>query len=154
MIAGLARYAPLLALVLVAGCGALSLANALPLMHGFMGIALLLFATLKFVNLPGFVKGFRRYDLLAQAIPPYAWAYPALELALGLAYLSGASPTLTNQAMLGLSLLNLASVGSAMAKGLNVNCACLGTSLNVPLTTVSVVEYGTMAAMAAWMLLA
>lgn len=155
MMAAMTRYAPLLALVLAAGCAALALGQrGLPLMDGFMGTALLLFAILKLVNLPGFVKGFRRYDLLAQTIPPYAWVYPLLELGLGLAYLSGLQPQATNGAMLTLSLLNLASVGTAMGKGLNVQCACLGTALNVPLTTVTVVEYGTMAAMAAWMLLA
>jgi hypothetical protein len=155
MMAAITRYAPLLALVLVAGCGAFALARSgMAPMQGFMGLALLLFALLKFMNLPGFVKGFRRYDLLAQTVPPYAWVYPAFELALGTAYLAGYHPHAINSLMLALSLMNLASVGSAVEKGLNVNCACLGTALNVPLTTVSVVEYGTMAAMAGWMLLA
>lgn len=156
MFANVTRYSPLLLLALLALLGAFALDSVHPmgLMSPFMGLALFLFAFLKLANWQGFVKGFKRYDVLAQTIPGYAWVYPLAELALALAYLSHADHTLTNAAMLGLSLVNLGSVGLALSKGLNVECACMGTALNVPLSTVTIAEYGTMAAMAAYMLLA
>lgn len=150
------RYAPLITLAVLSLLGALAINAMHPmgLMMPFMGLALFLFAFLKLANWQGFVKGFQRYDILAQTIPGYAWAYPLAELALALAYLSHADPTATNAAMLALSVVNLGSVGLALSKGLNVECACMGTALNVPLSTVTIAEYGTMAVMAGYMLLA
>jgi hypothetical protein len=151
----LTRYAPLFALALLALLGgvAISIGQGGGLMTPFMGLALFLFAFLKLANWQGFVKGFKRYDIIAQSIPGYAWAYPLAELALALAYLSNADHTTTNAALLALSVVNLGSVGLALSKGLNVECACMGTALNVPLSTVTVAEYGSMAAMAVFMLL-
>lgn len=150
----LTPYTPLLALAMVAGVGAAALAlGGLPWMAGFMGLGLLLFAFVKLANWPGFVAGFRKYDLLAQILPAYAWLYPLLELALALAYLAEAPHGPTNLAMLALAVVNMLGVGRALQQGLNTRCACMGTSLNVPLTTVTMVENGVMGAMALAMLL-
>lgn len=147
------RYAPLFALAILALLGGIAIGAGQggDWMSPFMGLALLMFGFLKVVNWPGFVTGFKRYDVLAQTIPGYAWGYPLFELALAFAYLANLQP---DAAMLTLAVVNLGSVGLALSKGLNVECACMGTALNVPLSTVTIAEYGTMAAMAVYMLLA
>lgn len=122
-------------------------------MHDWMGFFLLVFAMLKLFDLSGFADGFQMYDLLAKRSRPYALIYPFLELALGLAFLSQWEPKAVYVATI--ILLGFGSIGvlTALAKGLDVKCACMGSSLNVPLSTVAVVEDLGMAAMALVMLL-
>lgn len=109
-------------------------------MHDFMGFFLVVFALLKLFDLDAFAEGFQKYDLLAKSFRPYAFAYPFIELALGLAYLSFWRPTtvyLATIIVLGFSALG---VIRALVRGLNVRCACMGTVLKVPLSTVALVE--------------
>lgn len=122
-------------------------------MHDWMGFFLLVFAMLKLFDLSGFADGFQKYDLLAKRSRPYALLYPFLELALGLAFLSQWQPAAVYVATI--VLLGFGSIGvlTALAKGLDVKCACMGSSLNVPLSTVAVVEDLGMATMALVMLL-
>lgn len=122
-------------------------------MHYFMGIFFLLFAMLKFFNLQGFVDGFQLYDIGAKQWAAYAWIYPFLELGLGLAYLSFTAPTLTYLFTIVLMGFSLFGVIAALRKGLNVKCACMGTVLNVPLSTVTLSEDLLMLLMALGMLL-
>lgn len=110
------------------------------IMAGFMGYFFVIFAMFKFFDLKGFAHGFAMYDILTQKDIRYAYAYPFMELGLGLGYLSGIAPFLVN--LLTLILMSFSAYGviKAILEGLDVRCACLGTTLNVPLSTVSVLE--------------
>jgi len=121
-------------------------------MHDFMGLFLVMFAMLKLFDLQGFVNGFGMYDLLAQRLRAWGYLYPFLELGLGLAFLARWQPTLTysmTAALLGFGALG---VLNALRTGLDVECACMGSALKVPLSTVALVEDVGMAAMAGAML--
>jgi hypothetical protein len=122
-------------------------------MHDFMGFFLIVFSMLKFFNMEGFADGFQMYDLLAQRSRPYAFLYPYLELGLGLGYLAHFQPLLIYAATVVLMGFGSLGVFNALRKNLDLNCACMGTILNVPLSTVALVEDLGMAAMAAAMLL-
>jgi hypothetical protein len=128
-------------------------ANPAHWMHDFMGFFLVVFSMFKFFDLPGFADGFQMYDLLAKPFRPYAYVYPFIELALGLGYLSHWQPTTVYVATLVVMLWGALGVIGALARGLNINCACMGTVLKVPLSTVALLEDLGMAAMAAGMLL-
>lgn len=117
-----------------------------------MGFFLCQFAMLKLFNLRGFVEGFQKYDLLASKLRLYGWVYPFLELLLGLGFLSFIWPVATYIATLILLLFGAIGVFIALARGLDTKCACMGTVLDVPLSTVAVVEDIGMAAMAAILL--
>lgn len=121
-------------------------------MHDFMGVFLLVFSMVKLFDLKGFASGFQKYDLLGSICRPYALLYPFLELALGLGYLSMWQPQIVYIATI--LLLSFGSLGvfNAMRKGENLNCACMGQLLNVPLSTVTLAEDLGMAAMAGAML--
>jgi hypothetical protein len=147
-------YEPLLVIVVVAAVGGVALLPYMRWMHGFMGLFLLIFALFKLIDLPGFVKGFLLYDLAARRYPLYAQLYPFIELALACAWLSGAAAAPTAVATLLVMGMGAFSVIRALAKGLDVRCACLGNLLNVPLSTVTLLESVGMALMAAWELLA
>jgi hypothetical protein len=149
-------YLPLLALLAVTMLAASAVnrafgpdARPLRWMHSFMGLFLVFFALLKLFDLPGFADGFQKYDLLAKRFRPYALAYPFIELALGLGYLAFWRPTtvyLATVVVLGFGALG---VINALAKGLDLKCACMGSILKVPLSTVALVEDLGMVGMAA-----
>ena len=111
-----------------------------------------MFGFFKLLDLPGFVRTYRTYDLLAKAVPGWGWVYPFVELALGAAYLLGLMPVVTSLVTLVVMFIGAAGVGIALANKQRIRCACLGTVLNLPMTTVTLVEDLGMAAMAAVML--
>lgn len=121
-------------------------------MHDFMGFFLVVFSMFKFFDLPGFADGFQMYDLLAKPFRPYAYVYPFIELGLGLAFLARWNPNVTYAVTIVVMLWGAAGVLLALKKGLDINCACMGTVLKVPLSTVALVEDLGMAAMAGAML--
>jgi len=154
------NYLPLVALVLVSMLVATALgrsygpdANPAHWMHDFMGFFLVVFALLKLFDLSGFADGFQMYDLLAKRFRLYALLYPFLELALGLAYFTFWRPTTVYLATIILLGFGALGVINALRRGLDVDCACMGTTLKVPLSTVALVENVGMVAMALVMFL-
>lgn len=123
------------------------------LMLDFMAGFFLVFSFFKLLDLRGFADAYQSYDILARRWRPYALAYPFIELALGVAYLIRWQPTLTNSATLVLMLIGSVGVLRAVLDKRAIRCACLGTALNLPMTTVTLVEDLGMAAMAAAALL-
>jgi hypothetical protein len=123
-------------------------------MHDFMGVFLLAFSMLKLFDLSGFADGFQKYDLLAKRSRWYAYAYPFLELALALGYLASWQPGVVYGATVVLMSFGGLGVLRALRQGLDVHCACMGTILKVPLSTVALVEDLGMSVMALAMLLA
>ena len=121
-------------------------------MHYFMGVFLVMFATLKLFHPIQFADGFTMYDIIAQRSRFYAYCYPLIELLLGLAYLAFFLPILTY--ILTIVVLTVGAVGvvQALQKGLDINCPCMGTILDVPLSTVTLTEDIGMALMAFFLL--
>lgn len=70
------------------------------LMYNFMAGFFLVFSGFKFLDLRGFAEGYSTYDLLARKVFGYGYVYPFLELAFGLAYLTGFNLEFTNYAVL------------------------------------------------------
>lgn len=154
----LATYHPLLLVVgyLIAATLAVEVAHqswsAMRAMNHFMGGFFVVFSFFKLLDLPGFASTYQGYDLLAKAIPGYAWAYPFIELGLGLAYLAHLAPMPVNIITLFLMLIGTAGVARSLLTGHKIRCACLGTGFNLPMSTVTLIEDLTMALMAAAML--
>lgn len=123
-------------------------------MHDFMGFFLVVFSMFKFFDLSGFADGFQMYDLLAKRFRPYAYVYPFVELGLGLGYLAQWHLPVIYGMTIAVTLFGAAGVIHALRRGLDVRCACMGTVLKVPLSTVALTEDLGMAAMAAAMWIA
>jgi copper chaperone CopZ len=119
----------------------------------FMTSWFLIFSLFKIINLAEFVNGFARYDLVAKKIKIYSYIYPFLELGLGLLYFFDYYPTETN--LFTLLLMGVTSWGvlKSLVKKNVINCACLGSSLKLPLNYISLLENLIMALMALYMLL-
>lgn len=121
-------------------------------MHAFMAGFFLVFSGFKLLDLPGFAKAYATYDLLAKRWPAYGLIYPFLELILGFAYL-----TLWQSALIyvfTILLMGFSSLGviQALAKKQKIQCACLGTVLNLPMTVITLAEDLAMVLMAVVML--
>ncbi|HVZ94121.1 MAG TPA: MauE/DoxX family redox-associated membrane protein [Phycisphaerales bacterium] len=121
-------------------------------MNNFMAGFFLVFSFFKLLDLRGFASAYRMYDVVAKTIPAWAFIYPFVELALGVAYAARWQPAITNWLTLALMLLGSVGVLRALLARHQIRCACLGTVLNLPMTTVTLVEDLAMAAMAGAML--
>ena len=113
----------------------------------------LVFGGFKLLNLGGFAGAYATYDLLAKRWPGYGYVYPFLELALGFAYLFRVTPTFTHMATVALMGFSSLGVIEALRHKRRLQCACLGTVLKLPMSTITLVEDLTMVAMAGLMLL-
>jgi hypothetical protein len=121
-------------------------------MRHFMAGFFLTFSFFKLLDLRGFATSYGMYDLVAARWPAYAWVYPFLELTLGLAYLANVVPFATNLATVILMTVGTAGVVHSMLQKRKVRCACLGTIINLPVASVTLLEDAGMAVMAAVML--
>jgi glutaredoxin len=121
---------------------------------GFMGFSLCLLACLKLMDIPAFIEGFKKYDLLTKAIPVYGWVYPFAELFAGLGFLSGLVPNLVGSVSLFVGLVGGVSIFKAVyIDKTDLSCACIGGNSNVPLGVVSISENVMMAVMGVWLLI-
>ena len=155
----LATYKPLL-LVVAYVLGATVLAESI---HGefdwrramsyFMGFFFLGFAFFKLLSVTAFADAFSTYDIIAKRSRGYALAYPYIELALGLLFVTRTSPVLASALTAVVMGVGLVGVVAAVRKKQAIQCACLGTVFNLPMTVVTIVENSTMIAMAIVMLL-
>jgi hypothetical protein len=123
-------------------------------MRYFMAGFMLVFAGFKLIGLKGFKDGYRTYDLLAHRWPAYGYIYPFLELGLGLLYLLDIFVFEAHVATLILMSFSGLGVVQSLRQKRQIQCVCLGTIIDVPLTNVTLVEDFGMAAMALIMLLA
>ncbi|MEI6532186.1 MAG: MauE/DoxX family redox-associated membrane protein [Chlamydiota bacterium] len=106
----------------------------------FMAGFFIVFSGFKLLDLRGFQEGYAQYDLLAKRFRPYGLLYPFLELGLGLGYLAGRElPALYAFTFLLMSFSSLGVI-QALREKKRLSCSCLGTLLQVPLTTVTLTE--------------
>lgn len=122
-------------------------------MYGFMGYFFIFLSMFKFFDLNGFVESFATYDLITKKFKSYGYIYPFIELFLGVAYLISFHLFLVNVITLVVMTISGLGVLKSTLSGQNIKCACLGTVLNVPLSTVSILENFGMSAMAAYNLI-
>lgn len=150
----LTTYYPLLLIVLYIAVASLAGGGSDPMvwMNHFMAGFFLVFSFFKLLDIRGFADSYASYDLLAARWRAYGFIYPFIELALGAAFLFGWQPRIAN--VLTIIVMGFGSLGviNALRKKQAIRCACLGTVLNLPMSTVTLVEDAAMVAMAAAML--
>lgn len=118
-------------------------------MNQFMAGFFLVFSAFKFLDLSGFVDGYATYDLLARRWHTYGYIYPFLELSLGILYLTQWAPTATQVATIIIMGFSTIGVINSLLKKQKFQCACLGTLLKVPLSSITLIEDLTMVVLAA-----
>lgn len=140
-------YLPLFVLTIIIGLCAFAIESAQDLwewdhfFHHAMGLFLCLFAMFKFFDLEGFVEAFAQYDVIAHKHYWYGFAYPFIELFLGLAYLSFSAPVLTYLITIAVMSVSATGVIQTMRTGKEeLLCGSMGTVVRVPLSHITLIE--------------
>ncbi len=107
-------------------------------MSAVMGYFFIFFSMFKFLAFDEFVEAYTSYDILAKRSKIYAYIYPFLELCLGILFLARTSLLEVNVVTLILMTISLIGVVQSMNK--NFKCACLGTIIDLPLSTITLFE--------------
>lgn len=146
-------YYPLLLIAVSISLVSLSGANSFHdwMLH-FMAGFFIVFGFFKLLDLKGFRDAYATYDLLAKRWNNYGLVYPFLELGLGFAFLFEFQ--LVGALWLSIILMGFSSLGviKALREKRTIRCACLGTVLNLPMSTITLVEDLGMVVMSALML--
>ena len=119
----------------------------------FMGLFFIIFSFFKMLDLKGFPVSFKMYDPLAKVIPIYGFLYPFVETVLGVMFLTRIQ---INVALIvSLVILTVTTIGvtKTLLSKKNVQCACLGTHLKLPMTEATLIENIIMLSMSIFMIL-
>ena len=127
--------------------------DAMRAMGRFMAGFFIVFSFFKLLDLRAFADAYSSYDVVAAKWPAYGYLYPFIELGLGVAYLTSFAPFTTNAITLLVMSVSAVGVVKALAAKRKIQCACLGTVFNLPMSKVTLIEDGLMIVMAAAMLI-
>ena len=122
------------------------------IMADFMGLFFLSFSFFKLLDIKAFAKSYKMYDTLSKNIPFWAFIYPFIELLLGVAYMTRFELKFVNLAVLLILGLNLLGVLKVVLNKKKIQCACLGTVFNLPMSKITIIEDTLMIVMALLML--
>jgi copper chaperone CopZ/drug/metabolite transporter (DMT)-like permease len=123
------------------------------IMLNFMAGFFIVFGSFKLFDLRGFKSAFSTYDLLAGKSTIYGYLYPFLELVLGFAFLYRYQVNWALWASIIVMSFGSLGVIRALLQNKQIRCACLGTSLNLPMSTITLIEDLVMVIMSVMMLL-
>ena len=122
-------------------------------MLDFMGLFYFVFSFFKLLDLKGFPESFKMYDPLAKVVPKYGVVYPFIELGLGLLFITRVQIPLA--LIITIIILGITTFGvtKTLLDKKSIQCACLGTTLKLPMTKATFIENTIMIIMAVWMLI-
>lgn len=122
-------------------------------MGHFMAGFFLVFSFFKLLNLKGFAESYSMYDIVAKKWNGWGYVYAFTELSLGIAFLIGFNPLITNTVTFIVMSVGIAGVLQSVLFKRKIKCACLGDVFNLPMSAITVIEDALMIAMSAIMLL-
>ena len=112
----------------------------------------LVFSFFKLLNLQGFAESYAMYDVVAKRWKGWGFAYAIIELVVGLAFLTGYNPILTNAVTFVVMSISVIGVLQSVFNKRKIKCACLGAVFNLPMSTITIIEDALMIAMSGAML--
>lgn len=122
-------------------------------MNHFMAGFFLVFSFFKLLNLKGFAESYSMYDVVAKKWNAWGYVYAFTELALGVAFLTGFNPILTNIVTFTVMTVSIVGVLQSVLSKKKIKCACLGDVFNLPMSTITIIEDALMIGMSGAMLL-
>ena len=122
-------------------------------MEYFMAGFFLVFSFFKLLNLQGFADSYSTYDIIAKKWNTWGYIYAFVELGLGVAFLTGFNPLLTNIATFVVMSVSIVGVLQSVMNKRKIRCACLGAVFNLPMSTVTIIEDALMISMSGIMLI-
>lgn len=121
-------------------------------MNHFMAGFFLTFSFFKLLNLQAFAESYSMYDIIAKRWNGWGYVYAFTELALGIAFLIGFHPLITNTVTLVVMAVSIIGVLQSVLNKRKIKCACLGAVFNLPMSTITIIEDALMIIMSAVML--
>ncbi len=122
------------------------------IMRYFMGYFFIIFSFLKLQDIKSFSISFSNYDPITNRISSFGIIYPFIELSLGIFFLLGQFLVTANLITLIILLPQTYGIVKKLRKNEMINCACLGSSFNIPLSNLTVIENLLMCVMALYFL--
>jgi cation transport ATPase len=117
-------------------------------MANFMAGFFLVFSFFKMLDIAAFAKAYQSYDIIAAKAKWYGYVFPFIELGLGIAYLLYSDNELTHGITAIVMFVSLIGVIKSVVQKSEIQCACLGTVFNLPMSYVTIIEDGIMLVMA------
>jgi copper chaperone CopZ len=121
-------------------------------MRHFMAAFFFVFSFFKLLNLNAFADAYSSYDIIAKRWNGWGYIYAFIELTLGLAFLLHFNPLLTNGVAFVVMSISIIGVLQSVLNKRKIQCACLGTVFNLPMSTITIIEDGLMILMSAIMI--
>jgi len=121
-------------------------------MEHFMAGFFLVFSFFKLLNLRGFADSYSTYDIIAKKWFVWSYLYAFIELAVGVAFLTGFDPVVTNAVTFAVMSVSIVGVLQSVLQKKKIQCACLGAVFNLPMSTITVIEDALMIVMSLIML--
>ena len=117
-------------------------------MLDFMGLFYIVFSFFKILDIKGFSMSFKMYDPLAKKAPIYASIYPFIEVLLGVMFLTRYEVNIA--LVITVIILGVTTIGvtQTLLNKRAIKCACLGTTLSLPMTEATFIENALMIIMA------
>ena len=114
--------------------------NSTNAMLDFMGLFYIVFSFFKILDIKGFSMSFKMYDPLAKKVSIYASIYPFIEILLGIMFLTRYE--VNTALILTVLVLGITTIGvtQTLVNKRSIKCACLGTTLNLPMTEATFIE--------------
>lgn len=109
-------------------------------MYDFMGLFFIVFSFFKLLDLKGFKDSFAQYDPLAKKSRLYGQIYPFIETLLGILFLLQKALLFSLLTTVLIFLITSYGVIKSLINGNNITCACLGTTLKLPMTEATLIE--------------
>ena len=122
-------------------------------MIDFMGLFFLTFSLFKFLDYSTFPLSFSKYDPLAKKFISYAKLYPFIELFLGISFLFNWKIKIASLVTLFILSTTTFGIIKALCNKNIIECACLGTSMKLPMTEATLIENFIMILMAVSLLI-
>ena len=122
--------------------------NSSNAMLDFMGLFYIIFSFFKILDIKGFSISFRMYDPLAKQVTVYGSIYPFIEVLLGIMFLIRIEVKIALLITIVILGITSAGVTQTLFNKRSINCACLGTTLKLPMTEATFIENAIMIIMA------
>jgi copper chaperone CopZ len=117
-------------------------------MLNFMAGFFIVFGAFKLLDVQAFADAYARYDIVASKFKPWGLVFPFVETALGFAFLFRFQIPTALWISLAISVIGAIGVIKANLDKRTIQCACLGTVFQLPMSVVTIIENVGMAIMA------
>jgi len=121
-------------------------------MRHFMSGFFLVFSFFKMLDLKGFSDSYSTYDIIGKLWQPWGYVYAFIELGLGISYLMDWNPLITNLIAFTVMTISIIGVLRSVFNRQKIQCACLGSVFDLPMSTITIIEDALMILMSGFMI--